>query len=140
MATRTKEAARIYRAKNRERILETARLRYAKNPDKYKLDVVEYRIANPTKNYAAVKKWRTKNPAKVLFYVTCREERIKQAMPKWADKEAMQDIYQEGIYHQMHVDHIIPLKGKNVYGLHWEGNLQLLTKEANASKGNRYAQ
>jgi 5-methylcytosine-specific restriction endonuclease McrA len=69
------------------------------------------------------------------------------ATPKWLtdeNKAEMQAIYvkctqltkETGISH--HVDHIIPLKGKTVTGLHVPWNLQILTATENISKGNRF--
>lgn len=57
--------------------------------------------------------------------------------PKWADQEKIKEIYQncpEGLT----VDHIIPLKGKLVSGLHVENNFQYLSVEENSSKNNKY--
>ena len=57
--------------------------------------------------------------------------------PKWADMAKIREIYAnkpEGY----HVDHIIPLRGKLVSGLHVENNLQYLTAEENMRKHNTF--
>ena len=68
-----------------------------------------------------------------------------EAFPSWGCRKAIAEIfrtrntlnkiYGKGAYH---VDHIVPLKGKNVCGLHVACNLQVITAEANLRKGNRY--
>lgn len=71
-------------------------------------------------------------------------EARKQATPKWANLEAIEAIYEEcrklskrtGRKHQ--VDHIIPIRGKDVCGLHVEDNLQILTKNENRKKTNKF--
>lgn len=64
--------------------------------------------------------------------------RVKRATPKWADLEAIAKIYQQAKVLSMEVDHIVPLQGKNVCGLHAINNLQHLTMEDNRSKNNRF--
>jgi len=84
-----------------------------------------------------------------------REAAQIRATPPWADPKKIAAIYAEaarltaetGIPH--HVDHIVPLQGpvatygpfkgmRIVFGLHWEGNLQVIPARDNVCKGNRW--
>lgn len=69
------------------------------------------------------------------------------AQPKWLsekDKERIKDIYllAEDLQiisgQKYQVDHIIPLRGKTVCGLHVPWNLQILPADINLAKGNKY--
>ena len=67
-----------------------------------------------------------------------------QRTPKWANMEKIKKFYIQaheltestGIEHA--VDHIIPLQGEFISGLHIETNLQILTKSKNSSKSNKF--
>ena len=86
----------------------------------------------------ASKRWREKKPADKAMDVGNRRKLIKLATPIWADKKAMHIIYKKAKRLGLTVDHIYPIRGKMVCGLHCEQNLQLLTLEENARKNNHY--
>lgn len=77
-----------------------------------------------------------------------RQSRFKQAIPPWTRNEfhqkKIEQIYERarsltkatGVEHQ--VDHIIPLRGKSVCGLHVAENLQILTRIENSRKRNNF--
>lgn len=62
--------------------------------------------------------------------------RMKQT-PKWADRKAIKQFYAECSPNK-HVDHIIPLRGKLVSGLHVHNNLQYLTRKKNLTKSGNF--
>ena len=64
-----------------------------------------------------------------------------RATPRWLTVmqiEEMKAIYTKGVTTGLTVDHIIPLRGKTVCGLHVPWNLQLLTRSENSKKNNQY--
>lgn len=63
--------------------------------------------------------------------------RKQKAVPNWADLSKIKEIY-TNCPKGMHVDHIIPLNGDLVCGLHIHTNLQYLTPEENIRKSNKF--
>ena len=90
-----------------------------------------------------------KNPARMKANKIKYENKRSQATPKWLTDEhwaAMNAMYAEarrltqetGVRHE--VDHIHPINGKTLSGLHVPWNLQILTQAQNVAKSNRYAE
>lgn len=126
---------REYAARNRETAKQRASKWYYANLE-YALE--QRRIIG--------KKWRDENKDK-NFAKNARYRASKlNATPKWLSAEQTQQI--EALYWlaqlqceltdtKYHVDHIVPLKGKTVCGLHVPWNLQVIPALDNIRKGNR---
>ena len=90
---------------------------------------------------------RRENPAKWAAYsrpLGAKRRAAKlQATPAWADLAAIKAVYAEAVRLETlhgtpyHVDHIVPLQGATVCGLHVHANLQVLPGPENSSKGAR---
>jgi 5-methylcytosine-specific restriction endonuclease McrA len=67
-----------------------------------------------------------------------------QRTPPWADLALIREFYahaqrvtlESGLPHE--VDHVIPLQGERVSGLHVETNLRVVPSSVNRAKSNRY--
>jgi hypothetical protein len=122
---------------------------YVKKKDYYAQKAKAWKEQNPEKVRASAKKGRQKHKAKRradwMIYNTTKLN----ACPSWLSQE--QKIQIENLYKfakfleelslktiKYHVDHIIPLRGKDVCGLHVPWNLQILNATDNLNKGNRY--
>ena len=82
------------------------------------------------------KRWYNNNKKKALANTRYQQAARLKRVPKWSEKELIAAFY-ENCPEGYHVDHILPLQGKLVSGLHVFGNLQYLPAKENQSKGNK---
>lgn len=80
--------------------------------------------------------WKRDNPELNNAYNDSRKKRVRQATPSWVNMEDIVNIYLNRPKGH-HVDHIIPLNGKDVCGLHVPWNLQYLPAVENLKKSNK---
>lgn len=156
-------ATRAWQAAHPEAVKKTARKWYANNAVLAYERNVEWHKQNPqaTKRYneqatntpakRAYKSlksamWAKKNPDKANALKAKRRASKMQRTPAWlteAHFKAIRDIYMQasqlskttGVLH--HVDHIVPLQGKIVSGLHVPWNLRVVTATVNLTKNNK---
>lgn len=81
--------------------------------------------------------YNKRNPYKRRIITANYRARKIQRTPVWADLVEIAKIYQNCPV-GYHVDHIVPLNGENVSGLHVSWNLQYLTAEENVRKKNSF--
>jgi hypothetical protein len=116
----------------------------AANKDRIKYLFDRWRNDNRERFRELAKRCRQKTMDRVVARNIQRLQRIKRATPQWADKLAIQDVYvlarvlSREIGLQLDVDHVVPLNGKLVSGLHCESNIQLLPKKENQMKSNTF--
>ena len=137
---------------------------YARNTEYAKAKTKEWRELNPqrkktyrkteydknrTAAVLASREYRRQHPAKVNHW--CRMNQCAKAKrtPVWLtpeDKWIISEIYDLAKLKtkltgtKWHVDHVIPLRGKIVSGLHVPANLQVISEQANKVKRNNFAE
>ncbi len=120
-------------------------LHYEKNKTKY---IERAKAQDPEKKRTYKKRWKESNRGVVNAATAARKKHIAQATPNWLTEEqrletvliykiAVDKTESTGIAH--HVDHIVPLRGSNVSGLHVPWNLRVVTAEENYQKNNKFS-
>lgn len=157
------EADKKYRLKNIEKIKEydKARPRRPINPEikkaqkkrhyeKHKEAIAKklkaYRDKNKDKKKEYFKRYKTKNSVKVNAWNAKRRAAKIQRTPSWLTKDdywLLEQAYELAALRtkmfgfDWHVDHVLPLQGKTISGLHVPTNLQVIPGPENVKKGNR---
>lgn len=135
-----KERINQYLLDNRKQISLRQKQYRINNSDKIKKQQREYYYNNKERLLANLKQWNVTNAGSKNAHTAKRKARLLNATPKWLTAEQMkqiEDIYKLAYEQGKAVDHIIPLQGKVVCGLHVPWNLQLLSKSENSAKSNR---
>ncbi|MEZ5935346.1 MAG: hypothetical protein R3F54_26170, partial [Alphaproteobacteria bacterium] len=145
-ARRNRLNNRRWSAENRDAYLEASRRWRREHQEHARETCRRWREENRDRAREASLRWARENPEKATARSQRRRARKLRAMPDWLSPEQRDEIeavYAEarrlteetGVEH--HVDHIVPLKGRNVRGLHVPWNLKVVTAEENLRKGNR---
>lgn len=139
-----------YDNKSKEEKVNYDKKYYIKNKIKILKRVKEYGkfyyINNKNKISDYGKIWRLNNKDSRLLSKSKRRTAKMNRMPNWLSKEQIDEIkwfYKMSSFftqitgEQYDVDHIIPLQGKDISGLHVPWNLQILHHSENCSKSNK---
>jgi hypothetical protein len=94
-------------------------------------------VTAPKQGKSNVKHGKSRTAEYRTYHGRLRETALSRQKPLWADMDKIRDIYLNRPK-DCHVDHIVPLRGKNVSGLHVENNLQYLPIKENMRKHNNY--
>lgn len=157
------DADRKYRLKNAEKIKEYDRLRprrpvnpeaikaqkkrhYEKHKEAIAKKLKMYRDKHKDEKKQYFKSYKTKNAVKVNSWNAKRRAAKLQRTPVWLTQDdywLIEQAYELAAIRtnlfgfDWHVDHVLPLQGKTISGLHVPTNLQVIPGSENAKKGNR---
>jgi hypothetical protein len=143
----TKRLKHEWYLKNKELTKERARQWALNNPEKTAKLKAKWREENRDQHNATNKRHKANNSGKYAHYEGKRRSAKLQRTPKWLTNEELaliQGLYLQaneltkstGINH--HVDHIIPLQGELVSGLHVYENLRVIPAVENLKKSNKH--
>jgi len=134
--TKKEYDAKRYR-ENKDKILKQSKSYYDRNKEKVLERHANWRAENKDRSANYEKQWRLANPGRAKAKVRNYQAKKKQRTPKWANLEEITKFY-ENCPAGYEIDHIIPLQGKTVCGLHVLENLQYLPTVENRKKSNKF--
>jgi len=117
---------------------------YQKNRNARLQQMKIYRELHKERINAQSRKWFSKNKGLMNAHNAKRRAAKLNATVSWAKAGLIERYYKiaqflsKTMNEQYHVDHMIPLQGSRVCGLHCENNLQIITAKNNLSKHNNW--
>jgi hypothetical protein len=140
-----KRIAKEWYERNKELTKERARAWGLANPEQTAARKTKWREENRDQHNAINREWNKNNKPLKAALQAKRKSVILQRTPKWdADAHLIVAKYQVAAMlsretgEPYHVDHIIPLQGKYVSGLHVFSNLRVIPGSDNVKKSNKY--
>lgn len=132
-----------YQRDNADRVLARIKAWGEANKEKTLEYKAKWKAKNKERNAAINAEWKRSNAEAVRSASNKKNAIRRQATPAWANQFFISEAYDlarlrtkaTGI--KWSVDHIIPLSGENVCGLHVESNLQVIPLSENCRKGTR---
>ena len=148
-AKKNKAYARVkaWRAANPEKRAAQIKRYAEKYPEKVSERTIRWKRANPEKAAQVSRATRIKNSDRVLANKAKYRASKRNRTPVWItprDLEAIRcfyavaKMYNRESNDKWHVDHVIPLNGKNVSGLHVPENLCVVRAKENHLKNSKY--
>lgn len=137
-----------WRQANPQKVKQHNLTQYSTHSDQLKARSRKYYEENIEIVRVRSKEYQRKNLHKFAAVNAKRDAAKIQRTPKWLTEDdiwMMKEIYElaklreEVVGGAWHVDHIVPLQGKNVSGLHVPTNLQVIPAKANRSKSNMWS-
>jgi flagellar biosynthesis GTPase FlhF len=144
-----KRIAREWYERNKELTKQRARDWEKANPEKAAAKKAKWRQENREQYNAINRKWNKNNKPKKAALQSKRRAAILQRTPKWLSPDDLwiiEEAYELAALRTKmfgfpwHVDHIIPLQGRSVSGLHVPTNLQVIPGKENVSKSNKWGE